>query len=68
MTDKRIGRPRLFDEPMDAQLSLNATSAQVHALRQIARDNGTSLAGVIREAVTEYAASYREQYPHRRRR
>jgi len=65
---KPTGRPRIYDEPATERIYLLATPAQRLELRRIASDNGVSLAGLLRDAVTEYAAAYREQHHNGRQR
>jgi hypothetical protein len=67
LTTKRPpGRPRLFDEPASHRITVNVTSAQRLEIRRIASDNRTGMAGVLREAVNEYAADYGERRPFRK--
>jgi hypothetical protein len=66
MTKRPPGRPRLFDEPTEHRISVPVTAAQRLELRRIASDNRTGVAGIIREAVNEYAADYGERRPFRR--
>jgi hypothetical protein len=66
LTTKRPpGRPRLFDEPASASISVKVTPAQRLELRRVASDNGTGMAGIIREAVNEYVADYGDRRPFR---
>jgi hypothetical protein len=48
------------------RISVSVTAAQRLELRRIASDNHTGVAGIIREAVNEYAADYGERQPFRR--
>jgi hypothetical protein len=63
---KRIGRPRIFDEPATRTIRVRLTESQWRDLVTVAGDNGTDVSGVIREAVNEYVADYCEQQLFRR--
>jgi hypothetical protein len=54
---------RQFDEPTTVILRIRVTPAQRRDLEQVARDNRDTVSGVIREAVNEFAADYRENRP-----
>jgi len=57
---KRGGRPR-SEDPAKHRIVVKVTAGQRLDLRRVASDNRTSLTGVIREAVNEYVADYRER-------
>jgi len=68
MSGKRpTGRPPLFEVAASDRIYVNVTPAQRLELRRVASDNGTGIAGIIREAVNEYVADYGERKPFRRR-
>jgi hypothetical protein len=54
---------RQFDEPATTVLRIRVTLAQRRDLEQVARVNGETVSGVIREATDEYVADYRENQP-----
>lgn len=60
---KRIGRPPIYDVPATAVIYVRTTPDQLADLRQVARENHTSLTNVIREAVVEYIADHDERRP-----
>jgi hypothetical protein len=64
---KRPGRPPLFDVPVTARIYVHVTPAQRTDLQRVASDNKTDVAGIIRDAVNEYVADYRDRKPFRRR-
>ena len=68
MPSKRIGRPTLYDTQADARISLNVTPAQLAELKLVARENRTTVSGIIREAVNEFVADYDERRPFAPRR
>jgi hypothetical protein len=56
-----IGRPRIFgDELVSESITLRVTPEQRRELEQVARDNQTTLAGAIREAVNSFVSDYRD--------
>jgi hypothetical protein len=55
-----MARPRLHDDSATASIHVRLTPGQRLELRRVAAENGTGVAGVIREAVNEYVADYRE--------
>lgn len=57
---KRRGRPQ-STEPANQTIRVRVTPAQRLELRRVATENGTRVAGIIREAVNEYVADYRER-------
>lgn len=59
---KRGPRPR-YGEPANRVIHIRLTRRQYRDLTQVARDNQTTLAGLIREAVEEFVADYRENDP-----
>jgi len=54
------GRPPLDQEAATNQIHVRVTPGQRLEVRRVAAENGTSISGVIREAVSEYVADYRE--------
>lgn len=68
MPSKRIGRPLIYDTHASERIWLKVTRSQHDELQLVARDNGVNLSGLIRDAVTNYTATYLEKYPHGRRR
>jgi hypothetical protein len=64
---KPIGRPPLFDVAASERIYVNVTPAQRLELRRVAGDNGTAVAGIIRDAVNEYVADYGDRKPFTRR-
>ena len=64
---KPPGRPPLYEVPASQRIYVNVTPAQRLALRRVASDNRTGMAGIIREAVNEYVADYGERGPFTRR-
>jgi len=67
MPSKRLGRPPLFDVAASERIYVNVTPAQRLELRRVAGDNGSAMAGVIREAVNTYVADYGGRRPFARR-
>jgi len=59
MADKPRGRPRR-DESVTEVIRVRVTPAQRLELVRVARENGTLVSEVIREAVDEYVSDYRE--------
>lgn len=55
-----MARPVGFDAPASEVIRVRVTPTQLQDIKQAARDNRTSMAGLIREAVNEYVADYRE--------
>lgn len=62
----RRGRRPIADEAASANIHLRVTPAQRLDLRRVAEDNHTHLAGVLREAINEYVADYRDRRVFRR--
>jgi hypothetical protein len=57
---RKRGRPRSTD-PATSMIQVRVTPGQRLELRRVAEDNRTHVSGVIREAVNEYVADYRER-------
>lgn len=55
-----MARPRAFTEPATEVIRVRVTRAQRRAIESVAAENNTSIAGVIRDAVDDYVADYRE--------
>lgn len=55
-----MARPPRFDEPATTAIVIRVTPAQRRELQRVAADNRTNLTGVIRDAVNEYVADYRD--------
>lgn len=53
----------MFDEAARARIRIRVTTAQRLDLEQVARENNTNVAGVIRDAVNTFVADYRERRP-----
>jgi len=66
LVSKRRGRPRLAD-PASASLELRVTAGQRQELEQIARENHTTVSGMIRDAVLTYCAELDERAARSRR-
>jgi hypothetical protein len=56
-----MARPSRGNEPATAAIRVRVTPNERREIEQVARDNRTDLAGLIREAVDEYVADYREK-------
>lgn len=54
-------RPLMFDAAATETIKVRVTPEQKRDLARIADANQTDLAGVIREAVNEYVADFRDQ-------
>jgi hypothetical protein len=55
-------RPRRIDSASSTErLTIRLTPDERRDLETVARENGTSLAETLREAVNEYVADYRER-------
>ena len=61
-----MARPSLFDTPATQDIHVRVTPEQRRALEQVARENQTHLAAVIREAVNTFVADYQEARVFRR--
>jgi predicted DNA-binding protein len=55
-----MARSSLFGEPASESIRVRVTPDQKTALKQVAKDNHTKMANVIREAVDEYIADCQE--------
>lgn len=55
-----MARPTRFAEAATETIRVRVTPSQKRDLQRIASENDTDVAGVIRDAVDEYAADYRE--------
>ncbi len=58
-----MARPPKYGAATTKAMRIRLTAAQRRDLEQVARENGTDLTGVIREAVNVYVADYREGDP-----
>lgn len=58
-----MARPAQFGQPAVDAIRIRITVEQRRELEQVARENRTNLAAMIREAVNEYVADYREGAP-----
>ena len=56
----RRGRRPTFDEPATAHLNIRVTPGQRLELRRVAAENGMRVSAVVRDAVNEFVADYRE--------
>ena len=59
----RPGRPRLDVDALTVRVSLRVTPAQRRDLRRVACLNHTDVAGVLRDAVNDYVADFRDGEP-----
>jgi len=66
MAPKSRGRPRLAEEPASSSIHVRCTPAQRLELRRVADENSQRLSSVVREAVDEFCADYRERRVFRR--
>ena len=64
---KSVGRPLLNETAATLWVGLRVTPAQRRDLRLVATENQTDVTGVIREAVNEYVADFRDLHPVFRR-
>ena len=55
-----MARPAMFGQPASDAIRVRITRSQRRELEQVARENSSNIAAVIREAVNEYVADYRE--------
>jgi hypothetical protein len=55
------GRPTRQDEASTAKVGVRLTSYEREELQRVARENRQSVAAVVRDAVNEYVADYRER-------
>lgn len=58
-----MARPLKFGTATKQGIRIRLTAEQRRDLEQVARDNNTSLTGLIREAVNSYVADYRDGDP-----
>ena len=64
MSAKRsTGRKPIGDVPATERIQVRVTPAQRLELQRVASDNGTGVAGIIREAVNEYVSDYGGRLP-----
>jgi len=63
---KRSGRPRLGEVPASTTISVRCTPAQRLELRRVASENGSPVAGVIRQAVDSFCDDCRDRRVFRR--
>jgi hypothetical protein len=61
MSKRPTGRPPIGEGPATARVQLRVTPAQRLELRRVASENRTGVSGILREAVNEYVADYRER-------
>jgi hypothetical protein len=54
-------RPARSDVPANDAIRVRVTKAERRDLEQVARDNRTNMAGVIRDAVNTYVSDYRDR-------
>jgi hypothetical protein len=62
-TGRPRGRPVIYDEPATERMWLRVTPAAYLELKLVARENGLSLAGLLRDAVNVYVGDYAERHP-----
>lgn len=55
-----MSRPTRADAPATDTIRVRVTPDEKRDLQQVARQNGTDLSGVIRDAVNEYVADQRD--------
>jgi len=60
------GRPRRYDEAATHRVTVRVTPTQRVALGQVAHENRSNVSGIIREAVNEFVADYRDGSVFRR--
>jgi len=56
-----MARPLRYPERVSARVEIRVTPEQRRALDQVARETRSQVSGVIREAINEYVADYRER-------
>jgi len=56
-----MSRPARADTAATDTIRVRVTPSERRDLEHVARENHTNLAGVIREAVNEYVADYRDE-------
>lgn len=55
------GRQLRFGTPATCKTSMRLTESQRRDLEEVARENGVSVSDVLRDAVDDYVADYRER-------
>jgi len=55
------GRPPRQAEPSTSKVGVRLTPAERRDLQQVAKESRQSVAAVVRDAVNEYVADYRER-------
>lgn len=58
---KKRGRPPLFGVPLSRTLEIQVTEAQADDLKSVAELEGRDKTAVIRDAINEYVADFRER-------
>lgn len=58
-----MSRPATFGTPATDAIRVRVTPEQKRELEQVAKENQTNVASVIREAVNIYVADYRDRLP-----
>lgn len=58
-----MSRPATFGTPATDAIRVRVTPEQKRELKQLAKENQTNIASVIREAVNAYAADCRDRPP-----
>lgn len=56
-----MARPRFYEERASQYVKVRVTPSQKAALREVASENRANVARVVRDAVNEYVADYRER-------
>jgi hypothetical protein len=54
---------RQFDAPASVVVRVRVTMCQLRDLERVARDNCTTVSGVLRDAADEYVSDYRDHQP-----
>jgi hypothetical protein len=57
----RAGRPPRAEVPSHARVEILVTEEEHARLRQLAQENRSTLAGIVREAVNEYVSEWLER-------
>ena len=60
---KKVGRPLREDAPATLWVGLRVNAEQRGDLRQVAAEMQTDVSGVLREALNEYVAAFRDLHP-----
>jgi predicted DNA-binding protein len=55
-----MARPALFGKPATDAIRVRVTREQRRDLEQVARENSTNVAGLIREAVNTFVEDYKD--------